>query len=91
MARLSPPLPEITCRCIVRILQNACGAQQAAAMVYVFQSLSFYASCLNMVSRKMNFSAGSCPQREEKMGRRIIQGGRRRLIFPCESFLSSSS
>ena len=32
--------------------------------------------------RKMNLSAGSCPQREEKMEGRIIQGGRRRMIFP---------
>ena len=41
MARLSAPLPEIICRGIARMLQNACRAQQATAMDYVLHSLYF--------------------------------------------------
>ena len=41
MARLSARLPKIICRCIARILQNAYRAQQASAMNYVLQSLTF--------------------------------------------------
>ena len=37
-----------------------------------------------------NLSAGTLvPQLEKKMGGRIIQGGRRRLIFSCQSFFQA--
>ena len=43
-------------------------------------------------SRKMILSAGSSVSSwKENMGGRIIEGGRRRLIIPCQSFFSSSS
>ena len=42
-----------------------------------------------MFSRKMNLSAWSLVPREEKMGGRIIQDGRKRLINPCRSFFEA--
>ena len=88
MARLSVPLSETICRCVVaRTLQNAYRAQQAAAMDHVRQTLFFSCFVAGACFSQYDLSAGSVAPREEKMGGRIIQGGRRRLIVSCRSLL----
>ena len=78
MARLSSPLSEIICRCIARVLQDAYGAQQVAAMDQVLQSLSCF--------RKKNFSAGSfVPNGKRRWEDAFFKVGGTRWVVPCQS------